>query len=36
MINLINVAKYNENNDNTILQPACALAEFLIGIKKPA
>ena len=34
MINLIDVAKYNDKNDITILEPACGLAQFLIGIKR--
>jgi adenine-specific DNA-methyltransferase len=34
MVNLIDVAKYTDKNDITILEPACGLAQFLIGIKR--
>jgi len=37
MVNLIDVAKYNRNigkKNITILEPACGLAQFLIGIKR--
>jgi adenine-specific DNA-methyltransferase len=34
MVNLIDVSKYIEKNDITILEPACGLAQFLIGIKR--
>jgi adenine-specific DNA-methyltransferase len=34
MVNLIDVAKYTNKNDITILEPACGLAQFLIGIKR--
>jgi adenine-specific DNA-methyltransferase len=34
MVNLIDVDKYTAKNDIKILEPACGLAQFLIGIKR--
>lgn len=34
MVNLIDVTKYTDKKDITILEPACGLAQFLIGIKR--
>ncbi len=34
MINLIDITKYTDKKDITILEPACGLAQFLIGIKR--
>lgn len=34
MVNLIDVTKYTDNKDIAILEPACGLAQFLIGIKR--
>jgi len=34
MVNLIDAAKYTDKNGITILEPACGLAQFLIGIKR--
>ena len=34
MVNLIDVTKYIDKKDITILEPACGLAQFLIGIKR--
>lgn len=34
MLNLIDVTKYTGKRDITILEPACGLAQFLIGIKR--
>ena len=34
MVNLIDVAKYADKKDITVLEPACGLAQFLIGIKR--
>jgi len=34
MVNLIDVAKYTDKNDITIIEPACGLAQFLLGIKR--
>ncbi|MEO0289976.1 MAG: TaqI-like C-terminal specificity domain-containing protein [candidate division WOR-3 bacterium] len=34
MVNLIDVSKYKDKEDICILEPACGLAQFLIGIKK--
>ena len=34
MINLIEITKYTNKKDITILEPACGLAQFLIGIKR--
>jgi len=34
MVNLIDIAKYTDKKDITILEPACGLAQFLIGIKR--
>jgi adenine-specific DNA-methyltransferase len=34
MVNLIDVGRYTDKNDLFILEPACGLAQFLIGIKR--
>lgn len=34
MVNLIDVTKYTGKSDITILEPACGLAQFLVGIRK--
>ncbi len=34
MVNLIDIAKYTDKKDIAILEPACGLAQFLIGIKR--
>ena len=34
MVNLIDVGKYTDKNDITILEPACGLAQFLVGIRR--
>lgn len=34
MVNLIDVTKYADKKDITILEPACGLAQFLFGIKR--
>jgi len=34
MINLIDITKYTDKKNITILEPACGLAQFLIGIKR--
>lgn len=34
MVNLIDVTKYSDKKDITILEPACGLAQFLTGIKR--
>ncbi len=34
MVELIDIVKYSEKRDITILEPACGLAQFLIGIKR--
>jgi len=34
MVNLIDVSKFNKKKDISILEPACGLAQFLIGIKR--
>jgi adenine-specific DNA-methyltransferase len=34
MVNLIDVNKYTKKKDINILEPACGLAQFLIGIKR--
>jgi adenine-specific DNA-methyltransferase len=34
MVNLIDITKYTNKKDITILEPACGLAQFLIGIKR--
>jgi len=34
MVNLIDIAKYTHKKDIAILEPACGLAQFLIGIKR--
>ncbi|MCD6384197.1 SAM-dependent DNA methyltransferase, partial [Candidatus Sumerlaeota bacterium] len=34
MVNLIDVNKYTRKKDINFLEPACGLAQFLIGIKR--
>ena len=34
MVNLIDVTKYTDKKDITVLEPACGLAQFLVGIKR--
>ncbi len=34
MVNLIDVARYSDKRDINILEPACGLAQFLVGIKR--
>jgi adenine-specific DNA-methyltransferase len=34
MVNLIDAGRYTDKNDLFILEPACGLAQFLIGIKR--
>ena len=34
MVNLIDITKYTGKKDISILEPACGLAQFLIGIKR--
>lgn len=34
MVNLIDVTKYTDKKDITILEPACGLAQFLVGIRR--
>jgi len=34
MVNLIDIRKYTDKKDITVLEPACGLAQFLIGIKR--
>lgn len=34
MVNLIDITKYTNKEDIAILEPACGLAQFLIGIKR--
>ena len=34
MVNLIDVTKYTDKKEITILEPACGLAQFLVGIRR--
>ncbi|MBE0478932.1 N-6 DNA methylase [Candidatus Aerophobetes bacterium] len=34
MLNLIDATKYSDKKDITILEPACGLAQFLVGIRR--
>ncbi|HCG76895.1 MAG: DNA methyltransferase [bacterium (Candidatus Ratteibacteria) CG_4_10_14_3_um_filter_41_18] len=34
MVNLIDVTEYTDKKDITILEPACGLAQFLVGIRR--